>query len=302
MSFAIPELIHLLGFGISRSFDTHVGTLHRFIGPEAVSVGSSTNPSLTLDEVDAHWKSGTKGVWNGITQEALLAPGIFPGRRTYMSSLDRAALRDIGWEEAEPGDANLDRAFDSSDLLAVFQVGKYETGVFAGWSEGDWNDNALFESDDLIAALQTGSYELAAAMSVTAPASNTVAGVVIAYNAETGTVQISSPADLLTAFEIQSASHALQTGSSPLVGGLFDVDRADKLFVLNTGGFESLTLSGLLPTGWNLAQLSSDLSFEGALLGGGALPGVAIQVVPEPTGIMLAFAAAPVLWRFARKR
>jgi hypothetical protein len=131
----------------------------RFTGPEATRVGSPTNPNLQTDPLEFHFAEGTESTWNGKLQETLSAPGIFPGSRAYPTLLDRATLRDIGWEEALAGDANLDRQFDSSDLLEVFRAGKYETGEFAGWSEGDWNDNALFESGDLIEALQTGTYE-----------------------------------------------------------------------------------------------------------------------------------------------
>ena len=156
---AAHELIHLLGFGLARSFDTYVNAQGQFIGPEAVAEGSTTNLTLRLDEADAHWRSGTKSLWNGQTQEALLAPGIYAGRRAFPTLLDRAALRDIGWEEASPGDANLDRFFDTRDLVQVLTVGKYETGQLAGWTEGDWDDDGLFDTNDLVVALQTGTYE-----------------------------------------------------------------------------------------------------------------------------------------------
>ncbi|MCA9151623.1 MAG: hypothetical protein KDA92_20060, partial [Planctomycetales bacterium] len=57
------------------------------------------------------------------------------------------------------GDANRDGAFDSSDLAAVFAVGKYDLDVDAGWSDGDWTGDVRFNSADLIAAMQTGAYE-----------------------------------------------------------------------------------------------------------------------------------------------
>ncbi len=156
---AAHEIIHVLGFGLSPSFNTHVDSTGHFIGSESMSEGSTTNPTLELDEFEAHWKRGTKSPWNAETQEALLAPAIYPGRRALPTLLDRAALRDIGWEDATPGDANRDRRFDSTDIVDVFVAGRYETGEFATWSEGDWNDNAVFDSYDMILALQTGDYE-----------------------------------------------------------------------------------------------------------------------------------------------
>ena len=62
------------------------------------------------------------------------------------------------------GDANLDRRFDSSDLVTVFKAGKYENGLAgsAGWAEGDWNGDGLFNSTDLVLAFQDGGYVAAA--------------------------------------------------------------------------------------------------------------------------------------------
>lgn len=156
---AMHELLHIMGIGVAPSFAAQVDARSRFTGPEATAVSSSTNPNLQLDAEEFHFAAGTKSVWNGELQEALLAPGIFPGVRAYPTLLDRAVLRDIGWEEALVGDANRDRTFNSTDLVEVLHAGRYETGEFAGWSEGDWNDNGLFESSDLVAALQTGTYD-----------------------------------------------------------------------------------------------------------------------------------------------
>jgi ELWxxDGT repeat protein len=60
-----------------------------------------------------------------------------------------------------PGDANFDHLFDSSDLVSVFQRGKYESNSPATWSDGDWNCDGVFGSGDLIAAFQRGWYEAA---------------------------------------------------------------------------------------------------------------------------------------------
>jgi len=62
------------------------------------------------------------------------------------------------------GDANLDRVFNSTDLVLVFQTGKYETGVAGAlWQEGDWNADGLFGSSDLVLAFQDGGYQAAEA-------------------------------------------------------------------------------------------------------------------------------------------
>jgi ELWxxDGT repeat protein len=59
-----------------------------------------------------------------------------------------------------PGDSNFDHLFNSSDLVLVFQKGKYESNARATWSEGDWNCDGLFDSGDLVAAFQRGWYEV----------------------------------------------------------------------------------------------------------------------------------------------
>ena len=63
------------------------------------------------------------------------------------------------------GDANHDGIFNSSDLVEVWQAGKYGAGTenSATFEEGDWNHDGRFDSADLVAAFQSGKYEDAAA-------------------------------------------------------------------------------------------------------------------------------------------
>jgi hypothetical protein len=62
------------------------------------------------------------------------------------------------------GDSNLDGVFNSSDLVHVFALGKYEDGVGlnAGWADGDWNGDGEFSTSDLVLAFQYGGYSAAA--------------------------------------------------------------------------------------------------------------------------------------------
>jgi hypothetical protein len=57
------------------------------------------------------------------------------------------------------GDADLNREFTSSDMVQVFEAGKYETGEDAGWAEGDWDCSGAFNSSDMVAAFADGGYE-----------------------------------------------------------------------------------------------------------------------------------------------
>jgi virginiamycin B lyase len=66
------------------------------------------------------------------------------------------------------GDANLDREFNSGDLVMVFQAGQYEStpGGISTWSTGDWNGDRSFTSDDLVLAFQSSfAYETGPRMS-----------------------------------------------------------------------------------------------------------------------------------------
>ena len=69
---------------------------------------------------------------------------------------DRLVLEILG---TTYGDANLDRVFDSSDLLQVLQTAKYEDGVPGNstWEDGDWDGDGEFTSGDLVLAFQTQS-------------------------------------------------------------------------------------------------------------------------------------------------
>jgi hypothetical protein len=73
------------------------------------------------------------------------------------------------------GDANLDLEFNSSDFVAVFTVGKYETGAAADWQEGDWNGDGQFNSGDFVAAFTQGGYEKGPRPAVSVPEPSAVA-------------------------------------------------------------------------------------------------------------------------------
>lgn len=290
---AMHEMLHLMGIGVSRSFRGNVSS-NQFVGPEAVAVGSPTNPDLQLDDADAHFASGTKSSWNGNLQEALLAPGIFPGKRAFPTRLDRAVLRDIGWEEASPGDANRDREFNSLDFVTAFQGGLYETGNVAGWSDGDWNGNAVFESGDFIEALQTGTYEQGPNSAIAAISEQGDGQITVVYDPKTGEIQIDTDAQLLTSIQLTSEDHIFLQGMGIELDGVFDIDRPEKIFKLAVDGFSDLNLGPIAPTGLSADYLAADLNLDGSMLGGGGLDNVNLLVVPEPNALVLMLMA--LLW------
>ncbi len=58
------------------------------------------------------------------------------------------------------GDANIDGEFNSGDLVAVFQDGKFDLDEEATWAQGDWNGDHRFGTGDLVAAFQDGGFEM----------------------------------------------------------------------------------------------------------------------------------------------
>jgi len=95
-SVALHELGHLLGFGISASWDALVsGSV--FTGTTSTGIFGSDVP---LASGLAHWANGTTGLVNGMLQEAAMDPSILNGTRKVFTDLDRAALDDIGWDVA----------------------------------------------------------------------------------------------------------------------------------------------------------------------------------------------------------
>ena len=55
----------------------------------------------------------------------------------------------------------MDGAFDSGDLIAIFEAGEYEDDIAQNstWATGDWNGDREFDSGDLIAAFADGGYD-----------------------------------------------------------------------------------------------------------------------------------------------
>jgi hypothetical protein len=67
------------------------------------------------------------------------------------------------------GDANLDKQFNSTDLVDVLASGTYEANVDSVWSSGDFDGDGRTNSGDLIAALADGGYELGSPAAVAVP-------------------------------------------------------------------------------------------------------------------------------------
>ena len=100
-------------------------------------------------------------VWGRSTPSTWTATGTSICCRQLAWAFFRGPVDKIAWyEQRVIGDSNDDGIFDSSDLVAVFQAGKYEDGIDdnATFDEGDWDLNGDFDSSDLVAAFRSGHY------------------------------------------------------------------------------------------------------------------------------------------------
>jgi hypothetical protein len=146
------------GFTGVDSFEYVVSDFRNFSNPTIVQIGVGTDVltgdlegSGRIDAVDID----------------LLASAIHVGTNTYfdLNSDGQLDARDHAFLISEIldtsfGDANLDGRFDSSDLVLVFQAGRFEAPKSAdtGWEQGDWNGDGVFDTSDLVAAFQAGGY------------------------------------------------------------------------------------------------------------------------------------------------
>ena len=166
-SAALHEIAHVLGIGTAGSWNaqltptvTTFGDI-QYVGPFAGtksaaifggSVPLQTPPapaSSTATVIHAaHFSSGTTASTGFITQALLMSPTLPTATRRQLTLLDWAALDDIGWDLARPGDANADGSVDLNDLIAL--ANHYGDSAGALWSTGDFNYDGAVNLNDLI--------------------------------------------------------------------------------------------------------------------------------------------------------
>jgi len=138
------------------------------------------------------------------------------------------------------------------------------------------------------AALLATSVAMAAPVPMTPSSSPSDSGLDVIYDVNTGNVSATAPSgSSLTALQLNSAS-GLFNGTCDALQGPFDVCTAEKVFKLDTFGFDSFDYGNILAAGLDASMLAGDLEVDGASLGGGFNVGTGpyFVAVPEPTSII----------------
>jgi hypothetical protein len=149
VSVALHEVAHYLGFGTAESFTVTNTSSGTFIGPKAKAV----NIGVAVPLIGAsHFGAVTSSVVaGGPAQTPVMTPSLGTNTRRKFTLLDFAALDDIGWELARPGDANADGTVSFPDLVLLAQ--NYGASART-WSEGDFDYDGTVSFNDLVALAQ----------------------------------------------------------------------------------------------------------------------------------------------------
>ena len=129
-----------------------------------------TSPHETLLKLDPQTLLGLSDESNELIVELSVNDRVDPGDDwTTIPPDDRDYLarrhgNAILLTTPEPGDANLDGIFNSTDLVTILVTGEFEDGIpnNSTFREGDWDGDGDFTTSDFIFALQAGNYLRAA--------------------------------------------------------------------------------------------------------------------------------------------
>ena len=216
----------------------------------------------------------------------------------------------------QAGDADMDLDFDQLDLVQVSIAGKYLSGTAATWGEGDWDGapggeqgsppagDGSFNQLDIISALNADVYLKGPYAAIAKGGIPNDGQTSVVYDAGTGEVKVDAPAGKeLTSVNITSAG-SLFIGDKPAVlDGAFDNFGGDNIFKATFGGsFGSISFGNVLESGLAEEAVAGDLSVVGSLAGGGDLGDVDLIYIPEPSSMLLGFAALLICAAVCRRR
>ncbi len=121
-SVALHEILHTIGYGTSQSWmDQTSGTT--WLGPEAIAEQGMATGAGLLDSNPGHLASGLTSptVVGGISQNPVMDPTITTGTRKYLTQLDLAILRDIGYQTVPEPDFRLFALLSLGILMVRFR-------------------------------------------------------------------------------------------------------------------------------------------------------------------------------------
>ena len=218
----------------------------------------------------------------------------------------RFGIPDPGTAEPpiSPGDSNLDKQFNTDDVVVVLSGNKFEKDEDATWAEGDWNgapdagflyggdpppgDNR-FTTLDIVAALGSGNYETGEIQLAAVKDEGQGDGqVTVTYDAADGNVSVQA-AQAITSVSVESASGIFTEAAAQDLGGPFDVDTDDKVFKAVFGdSFSDVDFGAVAQAGLAKDLLLNDLIVSGSYLAGGTYgDGVELNYIPEPSALVL---------------
>ncbi len=171
---ALHELTHALG-ATTSNMSSYVGVVNNeFVGANVVAEYGGPVPKKSTS---GHFDNDVQSeVWdsNGIISEVTLDPNSTNGRRKYLTKLDAALLRDLGYDVLStlaspfsPADFNQDTLVDSADLaIWTTGYGLDATGDADGDGDTDGADLLFWQRE-----LGLGQGNLSASLSVPEPSS-----------------------------------------------------------------------------------------------------------------------------------
>lgn len=171
-SVALHELAHALGFGGAGDW-ADLASGSAFAGSNAAMSYGSAPPLDAINPMTgrrSHWATGTMSRVFGTNtaQEALMDPQIGAGTRKLVTSLDAAALEDIGWEINEPApplflpaDFNHDGTVNGPDL-ATWRSAFRLTAAGNADGDGDSDGNDFLIWQRTLGAHSAGAIEASA--------------------------------------------------------------------------------------------------------------------------------------------
>jgi hypothetical protein len=153
------------------------------------------------------------------------------------------------------GDVNVDKRFDSNDLVLLFQTNEYEDAIPGNstYTDGDWNLDGDFTTSDLLVAWQEGGYE----------DDPSAARPVAAVSAGDSLSQIAAALLLDDAWETEGRRSAADWERSGTALGAGDGAIAAASKMLATQMNSEAAAHDLLFADWEEARLSEAESIEG---------------------------------------